>query len=129
MLQFSEMKSSAHKNEIMGTLRRVVKSMPAYKELAYILKPQGLKVHAVHFPPIKDVESRKEWNRQYESCRSAIAGHLKRPLTRRALQRAMERAEQAAKVSYRKAWEGAEQKGKRQEQGSAPWLSCLFPQL
>ena len=191
MLKFSEMKSDAHKNEIMDTLRRVVKSMPAYKELAYfvkivgehyltdfekgtpdiivlgsdipeelvlaagkmpywilggsrasslwaddlvprdtdpvsrsglgylkagfaekaliliplvndsarklayILKSQDLKVHTVHFPPIKDAESRKEWNRQYESCRSAITGHLKRPLTRRTLQRAMEKKKQA----------------------------------
>lgn len=193
MLKFSEMKSGTHKNEIMDTLRRVVKSMPAYKELAYflkivgehfltdfeegtpdiivlgsgipeeliraagkmpywilggsrasslwaddlvprntdpvsrsglgylkigfaekaliliplvndsarklayILKSQGLKVHTVHFPPIKDAESRKEWNRQYESCRSAIAGHLKRPLTRRTLQKAMEKTERARK--------------------------------
>lgn len=193
MFKFSEMKSDVHKNEIMDTLRRVVKSMPAYKELAYfvkiigehyltdfekgtpdiivlgsnipeelvlaagkmpywilggsrasslwaddlvprdtdpvsrsslgylkagfaeksliliplvndsarklayILKSQGLKVHTIHFPPIKDMESRKEWNRQYESCRSVIAGHLKRPLTRRTLQRAMEKIEKARK--------------------------------
>lgn len=31
MIKFSEMKSDVHKNEIMDTLRRVVKSMPAYK--------------------------------------------------------------------------------------------------
>lgn len=67
------------------------------RKLAYILKSQGLKVHTVHFPPIKDMEFRKEWNRQYESCRSVIAGHLKRPLTRRTLQRAMEKMEQAKK--------------------------------
>lgn len=45
------------------------------RKLAYILKSMGLKVHMVHFPPIKDNASLKEWKRQYEACWSAIAFH------------------------------------------------------
>ncbi|MDE7202151.1 MAG: 2-hydroxyacyl-CoA dehydratase family protein [Lachnospiraceae bacterium] len=36
------------------------------RKLAYILKSRGLKVHTVHFPPVKDTESLLEWKRQYE---------------------------------------------------------------
>lgn len=53
------------------------------RKLAYILKSMGLKVQTFHFPPIKDAESLAEWKRQYDSCRSAIALQLKRPLTNR----------------------------------------------
>ncbi len=57
------------------------------RKLAYILKSKGLKVHTFHFPPVKDAQSLVEWRRQYEACRDAVALHLKRPLTTRALQR------------------------------------------
>lgn len=60
------------------------------RKLAYILKSRGLNVHTFHFPPVKDAESLDEWNRQYEACRRAIALYLKRPLTRRILQKSQE---------------------------------------
>ena len=46
------------------------------RKLAYILKTMGLKVHTFHFPPVKNKDSMKEWNRQYEACRSA-AGEVR----------------------------------------------------
>ena len=42
------------------------------RKLAYMLKLMGLKVHTFHFPPLKNRDSIKEWNRQYEACRSVI---------------------------------------------------------
>ncbi len=70
------------------------------RKLAYILKSEGLKVHTVHFPPVKNAYSIEEWNRQYEACRSAIAFHLKKPLTKRALQKSKEQIRRA-KTSIR----------------------------
>lgn len=67
------------------------------RKLAYMLKLMGLKVHTFHFPPLKNRDSIKEWNRQYEACRSAIAKHIKRPLTKRDLERTTEKVEQAKK--------------------------------
>lgn len=60
------------------------------RKLAYILKSKGLKVHTFHFPPVKDNQSLEEWRRQYEACRDAIALYLKRPLTKRTLQKSRE---------------------------------------
>lgn len=60
------------------------------RKLAYILKSKGLKVHTCHFPPVKDAQSLIEWRRQYEACRNAVALHLKRPLTKRVLQKSQE---------------------------------------
>ncbi len=57
------------------------------RKLAYILKSKGLKVHTFHFPPLKDTQSFLEWGRQYEACRDAVSLHLKRPLTKRTLQK------------------------------------------
>lgn len=65
------------------------------RKLAYILKAMGLKVHTFHFPPVKNEDSMEEWNRQYEACRSAIARHLKKPLTEHALKKSRERIMQA----------------------------------
>ncbi|MDE7330843.1 MAG: 2-hydroxyacyl-CoA dehydratase family protein [Lachnospiraceae bacterium] len=65
------------------------------RKLAYILKSRGLKVHTCHFPPVKDAQTFLEWRRQYEACRDAIALHLKRPLTKRALQKSKERISMA----------------------------------
>lgn len=61
------------------------------RKLAYILKAMGFKVHTFYFPPVKNRDSMKEWNRQYEDCRIAIARHLKKPLTERALKKSRER--------------------------------------
>lgn len=60
------------------------------RKLAYILKSKGLKVYTCHFPPVKDAQSLIEWRRQYETCRNAVALHLKRPLTKRVLQKSQE---------------------------------------
>ncbi len=60
------------------------------RKLAYILKSRGLKVHTFHFPPVKDAQTLWEWRRQYEACRDAVSLHLKRPLTKRVLQKAQE---------------------------------------
>lgn len=60
------------------------------RKLAYILKSKGLKVYTCHFPPVKDAQSLIEWRRQYEACRNAVALHLKRPLTKRVLQKSQE---------------------------------------
>lgn len=60
------------------------------RKLAYILKSMGLKVHTFHFPPVKDTDSLVEWERQYEACRSAIAFHLRKPLTKNVLEKAKE---------------------------------------
>lgn len=60
------------------------------RKLAYILKTRGRKVHTCHFPPVKDAQSFLEWRRQYEACRNAVALHLKRPLTKRVLQKSQE---------------------------------------
>ena len=60
------------------------------RKLAYILKSRGLKVHTCHFPPVKDAQSLLEWRRQYEACRNAVALHLKRPLTKRVIQKRQE---------------------------------------
>lgn len=65
------------------------------RKLAYILKTMGLKVHTFHFPPVKNEDSIEEWNRQYEACRLAVARHLKRPLTERALEKSREQIRQA----------------------------------
>lgn len=60
------------------------------RKLAYILKSRGLNVHTCHFPPVKDAQTFLEWRRQYEMCRDAVALHLKRPLTKRVLQKSQE---------------------------------------
>lgn len=60
------------------------------RKLAYILKSKGLKIHTFHFPPVKDAQSLLEWRRQYELCQDAVALHLKRPLTKRAIQKSHE---------------------------------------
>lgn len=65
------------------------------RKLAYILKTMGLKVHTFHFPPVKNKDSMKEWNRQYEICRSAVSRHLKKPLTERTLEKSREQIRQA----------------------------------
>ena len=67
------------------------------RKLAYILKSKGLKVHTFHFPPVKDAQTVLEWRRQYEACREAVALHLKRPLTKRALQKSQEQISAAKK--------------------------------
>ena len=58
------------------------------RKLAYILKSTGHKVQTFHFPPLKDADSIMEWNRQYEACRSTLTFHLKKPITKRAIQKA-----------------------------------------
>lgn len=65
------------------------------RKLAYILKSRGLKVHTFHFPPVKNTDSLAEWNRQYEACKSAIAFHLKKPLTKRMIKKSKEQICQA----------------------------------
>lgn len=60
------------------------------RKLAYILKAKGLKVHTFHFPPVKDADSLAEWKRQYDSCRSAIALQLKKPLTNHVIEKSNE---------------------------------------
>ncbi|MDE7310617.1 MAG: 2-hydroxyacyl-CoA dehydratase family protein [Eubacterium sp.] len=65
------------------------------RKLAYILKSEGFKVHTVHFPPVKNADSIEEWNRQYEACRSAVAFHLKKPLTKRVLKKSQEQIRRA----------------------------------
>ena len=67
------------------------------RKLAYILKSKGLKVHTFHFPPVKDAQTVLEWRRQYEACREAVALHLKRPLTKRVLQKSQEQISIAKK--------------------------------
>lgn len=67
------------------------------RKLAYILKSKGLKVHTFHFPPVKDAQTVLEWRRQYEVCREAVALHLKRPLTKRVLQKSQEQISTAKK--------------------------------
>lgn len=67
------------------------------RKLAYILKSKGLKVHTFHFPPVKDAQTILEWRRQYEACREAVALHLKRPLTKRVLQKSQEQISTAKK--------------------------------
>lgn len=70
------------------------------RKLAYILKTMGLKVHTFHFPPVKNKDSIEEWNRQYEACRTAIARHLKKPLTERELKKTREKIRQAKMKIY-----------------------------
>lgn len=60
------------------------------RKLAYILKSKGFKVQTCHFPPVKDKQTYLEWRRQYERCREAVALHLKKPMTKRALQKSKE---------------------------------------
>ncbi|MDE6602211.1 MAG: 2-hydroxyacyl-CoA dehydratase family protein [Lachnospiraceae bacterium] len=67
------------------------------RKLAYILKSRGFKVHTFHFPPVKDAQTLKEWRRQYEACRDAVSLHLKRPLTKRVLQKSQEQISKAKK--------------------------------
>lgn len=67
------------------------------RKLAYILKSKGLKVHTFHFPPVKDAQTVLGWRRQYEACREAVALHLKRPLTKRILQKSQEQISMAKK--------------------------------
>jgi len=67
------------------------------RKLAYILKSKGLKVHTFHFPPVKDAQTVLEWRRQYEACREAVALHLRRPLTKRVLQKSQEQISTAKK--------------------------------
>lgn len=67
------------------------------RKLAYILKSKGLKVHTFHFPPVKDAQTLLEWRRQYEACRDAVSLHLKRPLTKRVLQKSQEQILMARK--------------------------------
>ena len=67
------------------------------RKLAYILKSKGYQVHTFHFPPMKDASSFREWERQYEACRTAVAKYLKRPLTKWALQKSREQVLTAKK--------------------------------
>ncbi|MDE7322786.1 MAG: 2-hydroxyacyl-CoA dehydratase family protein [Lachnospiraceae bacterium] len=67
------------------------------RKLAYVLKSRGFKVHTFHFPPVKDAQTLMEWRRQYEACRDAVSLHLKRPLTKRVLQKSQEQISRAKK--------------------------------
>lgn len=67
------------------------------RKLAYILKSRGFKVHTFHFPTVKDAASFLEWKRQYEACQNAVALHLKKPLTKRVLQKAQKQVSIAKK--------------------------------
>lgn len=60
------------------------------RKLAYILRSRGFKVHTFHFPPVKDAQTLLEWRRQYGACRDAVSLHLKKPLTKRVLQKSQE---------------------------------------
>lgn len=59
-----------------------------------------LKVHTLHFPPIKDTASLMEWERQYEACRSAIAFYLKKPLTKTILEKSKMEIRRAKSLIY-----------------------------
>ncbi len=77
------------------------------RKLTYILQTEGLKVHPLHFPPMKDDAAIQEWERQCETARRAIALHLKRPLTERLL-RETRKTIRRAKAEVRDFFESSE---------------------
>lgn len=58
------------------------------RKLAYLLRREGLKVHTLDIPPVKDEYALSKYERQLELCVEAISAHTGKRLTRRSLRNA-----------------------------------------
>jgi benzoyl-CoA reductase/2-hydroxyglutaryl-CoA dehydratase subunit BcrC/BadD/HgdB len=58
------------------------------RKLAYLLRREGIKVHTIDIPPVKNESALPKYERQLELCVEALSSHTKKRLTQRALRRA-----------------------------------------
>lgn len=58
------------------------------RKLAYLLRREGLKVHTLDIPPVKNESALFKYERQLELCAEAISAHTGKHLTRRSLRNA-----------------------------------------
>ena len=65
------------------------------RKLAYLLRREGLKVHTLDIPPVKDESAFPKYERQLELCVEAISAHTGKHLTRRSLRSAASLVAQA----------------------------------
>ena len=65
------------------------------RKLAYLLRREGLNVHTLDIPPVKDESAALKYERQLELCVEAISAHTRKRFTRRALRSAASLVAQA----------------------------------
>ena len=65
------------------------------RKLAYLLRREGLNVHTLDIPPVKDESAARKYERQLELCVEAISAHTRKRFTRRALRNAASLVAQA----------------------------------
>ena len=65
------------------------------RKLAYLLRREGLKVHTLDIPPVKNEPALFKYERQLELCVEAISAHTGKHLTRRSLRSAASLVAQA----------------------------------
>lgn len=65
------------------------------RKLAYLLRREGLKVHTLDIPPVKNEPALFKYERQLELCVEAISAHTGKHLTRRSLRNAASLVAQA----------------------------------
>lgn len=58
------------------------------RKLAYLFRREGIKVHTIDIPPVKDDVALLKYERQLEWCIEALSTHTKKRLTRRAFRNA-----------------------------------------
>lgn len=58
------------------------------RKLAYLLRREGLKVHTLDIPPVKDESAAIQYERQLELCAEVLSAHTGQRLNRRVLQNA-----------------------------------------
>jgi len=58
------------------------------RKLAYLLRQEGMKVHTIDIPPVKDEFALPKYERQLELCVEALSAHTRKRLTKRALRSA-----------------------------------------
>lgn len=58
------------------------------RKLAYLLQREGIKVHTIDIPPVKDNVALLKYQRQLEWCIEVLSAHTKKHLTRRAFRSA-----------------------------------------
>jgi len=65
------------------------------RKLAYLLRREGMKVHTIDIPPVKDESALPKYERQLELCAEALSQHTRKRLTRRSLREAASLVSQA----------------------------------
>jgi len=74
------------------------------RKLAYLLRREGMKVHTIDIPPVKDEFALPKYKRQLELCVEVLSAYTRKRLTRRALRNASALIAQAHEETRRFLW-------------------------